>query len=105
MTEIPTIKKIRNKANAKKIKEMNREDFKKRMGGLVIPVPFDVYLEKIQGIPHNMVGREKKPHSRLIPKRERRKYETSTIQDNQMALGDIQVQASEYHCQDNTLNK
>lgn len=33
---------------------------------------------------------------------EKRKYEASTIQDNQMALGDIQVQASEYHCEDNT---
>lgn len=59
MTEILTIKKIRNKANAKKIKQRNREDFKNRMGGLVIPIPFGVYLEKIQGIPHDMVEREK----------------------------------------------
>lgn len=56
MTEILTIKKIRNKANAKKLKERNREDFKKRIGGLVIPIPFDVYLERIQGIPHNKVA-------------------------------------------------
>lgn len=54
MTEHITLKKLRNKANAKKLKEKNREDFKKRMGGLVIPIPFDVYLEKIQGIPHDM---------------------------------------------------
>lgn len=45
MTEIRTIKKIRNKANAKKL-----------MGVLIIPIPFDVYLERIQGIPHNKVA-------------------------------------------------
>lgn len=54
MKEHITLKKLRNKASAEKLKKRNEEDFRKRMAGLVIPIPFDVYLEKIQGIPHNM---------------------------------------------------
>ena len=57
MTEHITIKKMRNKANAKRLKKRNKQDYKERMGGMVVPIPMDVFLEKIQGIDHEMVAR------------------------------------------------
>lgn len=55
MTEHITLKKIHNKANAKKIKERSKEEYRKRMGGMVVPIPMDVFLEKVQGIDHELV--------------------------------------------------
>ena len=49
MTEHITLKKIHNKANAKKIKERSKEEYRKRMGGMVVPIPMDVFLVKVQG--------------------------------------------------------
>lgn len=55
MTEILTIKKIRNKANAKKLKERYKQDYRERNGGMVVPIPMDIFLEKIQGLDHALV--------------------------------------------------
>lgn len=55
MTEILTIKKIRNKANAKKLKERYKQDYCERNGGMVVPIPMDIFLEKIQGLDHALV--------------------------------------------------
>lgn len=57
MTEYITLKKMRNKANAMRIKERNKQDYRERMGGMVVPIPMDVFLEKIQGIDHEIVAR------------------------------------------------
>lgn len=55
MTEILTIKKIRNKARGKKLKDRKKQEYRKRNDGIVVPIPFDVFLEKIQGIDHETV--------------------------------------------------
>ena len=57
MTEHITVKKLRNKANAKKLKERKKLDYLDRCKGKVIPIPMDVFLEKIQGIDHETVIR------------------------------------------------
>lgn len=57
MTKQITLKKMRNKANAMRIKRRNKEDYRERMGGMVVPIPMDVFLEKIQGIDHEIVAR------------------------------------------------
>ena len=55
MTEHITLKKIRNKANAKKFKDRTKQEYKERNAGKVVPIPMDVFLEKIQGIDHETV--------------------------------------------------
>ena len=55
MTEYISLKKMRNKANAKRLKERHKKDYKERCSGMVVPIPFDVFLEKIQGIDHKTV--------------------------------------------------
>lgn len=55
MKECITVKKIRNKAMAKKIKDRSRKSYIERNRGRIIPIPFGVYLEKIQGFSPEMV--------------------------------------------------
>ena len=57
MTEHISLKKIRNKANAKKLKDRNKQDYRERCKGMVVPIPMDVFLEKIQGIDNKTVER------------------------------------------------
>ena len=62
MTEYITLKKMRNKANAVRVKKRNKQDYRERMGGMVVPIPMDVFLEKIQGIDHETVVRALNKH-------------------------------------------
>lgn len=55
MTEILTVKKIRNKVRAIKIKKYKKDEYGKRFDVMTVPIPFDVFLEKIQGIPKEQV--------------------------------------------------
>ncbi len=57
MTKQITLKQMRNKANAMRIKGRNKQDYQERMSGMVVPIPMDVFLEKIQGIDHETVAR------------------------------------------------
>ena len=57
MTEHITVKKLRNKSNAKKLRARKKQDYLDRGKGKVIPIPMDVFLEKIQGIDHETVVR------------------------------------------------
>lgn len=66
MTEYITLKKMRNKANAVRVKGRNKQDYRERMGGMVIPIPMDVFLEEIQGIDHETVARALNKHWRQV---------------------------------------